>query len=224
MNFITVNVRNWEKYKGRGDVRQHSWFRLSNRVIEDPDLYHLDPAELSVWIYILCQCSQKGSSVVNLNIAHAERAARLSKKLILSALKKMEGFQIDPVDVTGAAVNVSAQDKTLQYKTVQDTIAHFDFDSLYKNYPKKVGKLKGLEILERTVKTQPQYDAFALALKNYVDYVERESIEAKFIKHFSTFTSQWKDWVDPETGTSSARREKTTEEVIRELEGDHGID
>lgn len=99
---ITVFVRNWEDYKGRGDVKHNSWFRCSNRLLEDPDFFEFSAEEVLVWIYILSLSSQKNAGTVSINFSHALRVCRLKKSAILSSIEKMKGNQIDLVDVTDA--------------------------------------------------------------------------------------------------------------------------
>lgn len=97
---ITVEIRNFEGYKGRKDVEHNSWFRCSNRLLEDPDFFEFSAEEILVWVYILSLSSQKNSPRVTIKFAHAERVCRLKKSIVESAILKLSGNQIDPVDVT----------------------------------------------------------------------------------------------------------------------------
>jgi len=99
---ISVRIRNFEKFKGRGDVKHNSWFRCSNRLLEDPDFFDFSHEELMVWIYILAISSQKDSDTVFINFEHADRVSRLKSKVVLSAIEKLYENQIDPADVTCA--------------------------------------------------------------------------------------------------------------------------
>lgn len=74
----------------------------------------------------------------------------------------------------------------------------FDFDLIYKNYPRKLGKLKGLEICRRTIKTQQDFEDLKKSVNNYSTYCKTENTEKKFIKHFSTFMGCWKDFIEIE--------------------------
>jgi hypothetical protein len=97
---VTVRIRNWTSYKGRKDVEHNSWFRCSNRLLEDPDFFDFSAEEILVWIYILSISSQKNSDTVTIKFSHADRVCRLKPAVILSALEKLYGNQLDPVDVT----------------------------------------------------------------------------------------------------------------------------
>jgi hypothetical protein len=58
------------------------------------------------------------------------------------------------------------------------------------------------------------------AITRYRDDVQAAGTEKKYIKHFSTFASEWRDWVSPEAGTSSVipSQEKTGVEMWLESE------
>jgi hypothetical protein len=47
-----------------------------------------------------------------------------------------------------------------------------------------------------------------------VEHCKINATEPRYIKHFSSFMTCWKDWADPETGT--ALKEKTLLERIKE--------
>lgn len=99
---IWVKVRKFIDYKGRKDVPRCSWFRCSNRILEDADFFEFTHGEMIVWFYILALASQKNSDTIFISFAHADRVCRLKKSVIQSAVKKLMGNQIDPVDVSGA--------------------------------------------------------------------------------------------------------------------------
>jgi len=100
---IQVKIKNFAAFKGRQDVKNNSWFRCSNRLLEDPDFFDFNHAEIMVWIYILSLASIKNNAAIIINFSHADRVCRLPKEVVLSAVKKLEGNQLLPVDVTRAA-------------------------------------------------------------------------------------------------------------------------
>lgn len=121
-NGITVRVRNYQTYKGRGDVKHNSWFRLSNRLLEDPDFYDFSHAELLVWIQILSLSSQKDSDTIFLNFAHLDRVCRLDQSVVQSALAKLENSQIEIVDDTSTVRTRTAPDTpTVRARDADDT-------------------------------------------------------------------------------------------------------
>lgn len=74
-------------------------------------------------------------------------------------------------------------------------------EDLYKRYPRKMGKKRGMEKLKKIIKTETDFEAFLLAIENYKRYLIREGVEAQYIKYFSTFVNEYEDWIDDEAGT-----------------------
>lgn len=73
----------------------------------------------------------------------------------------------------------------------------FDFDLIYSKYPRKIGKQKGLVRLKASIKTPEDFDLLKLAVDHYCKYCLSQNTEPKYIKHFSTFIGEWRDWVEP---------------------------
>ena len=105
-----VKINNYNAYKGRNDVVYNSWFRCSNRLLEDPDFFDFTHEEILVWIYILSLASQKNTDTVCIKFAHAERVCRLKKSAVESAIKKLQAIQILPVDDTDTLRERNADD------------------------------------------------------------------------------------------------------------------
>lgn len=77
----------------------------------------------------------------------------------------------------------------------------FDFESVYKGYPLKVGKTKGLKICEREIRTQEDFTALGQAIARYSVWLSTDQNGFKpSPKHFCTFMAAWRDWVDPDAG------------------------
>ena len=62
------------------------------------------------------------------------------------------------------------------------------------HYPRKIGKSKGMKKLIKEIKTEKDFYLLEKAVKNYAKHCEVQNTEIKYIKHFSTFVSEWKDW------------------------------
>jgi hypothetical protein len=75
-------------------------------------------------------------------------------------------------------------------------IVGFDLEALYKMYPRKEGKTRGLAKLHAQIKTQEDYDQLKQAIHNYTSGLI--STEKEFIKHFSTFANCWRDYLEAE--------------------------
>lgn len=79
-------------------------------------------------------------------------------------------------------------------------VGNQDLEDAYERYPRKVGKSKGISKAKREVQTRDELANFNQAIANYRAYVLREKTEPSFIKHFSTFVSEWRDWVSVDNG------------------------
>ena len=93
-------------------------------------------------------------------------------------------------------------------------IPQFDILDLYKLYPRKLGKAKGLLYLARLIKTQQKYDEVKTAILNYSAFLKKERVEPKFIKHFPTFINQYTDWLDEEAGSTDLQTVANSFETI----------
>jgi hypothetical protein len=70
--------------------------------------------------------------------------------------------------------------------------------AVYRAYPRKEGKAKGLAKLTAQLKS-PDDAANALkAAENYAAHVKAEGRELAYVKHFSSWVSEWPDWITPE--------------------------
>lgn len=224
----------WKKINARKDVKSPTWFKLKHGLFEDPEFYDFSHAELLAWIYMLCLASKKSSDEIEINFSHAERIGRLKRKEIESAILKLVPNQLVPVDVTytlhGRDADVTdagarLEENRLEEIREENTIAHsrcdFDFESLYKKYPRKLGKARGLQLCKSQIKSEADYQALSIAIDRYRGYIQAQSTEEKFIKHFSTFMSSWRDWLDPATGTADAvsqPKRRGIEELLAEEE------
>lgn len=98
----------------------------------------------------------------------------------------------------------------------------FDFDIPYRAYPKKIGKKKGIDVCKRQIKTEEDFKALCQSVQKYAKYCAGK--DPQYIKHFSTFMGEWRDWLDPETGrtvfttggvSSQDERERAENEEIK---------
>lgn len=84
----------------------------------------------------------------------------------------------------------------------------FDFESIYKKYPRKEGKACGIERCRIQIKTQDDFELLLRAVTRYALHVRENQTEPRFIKLFSSFigangTQPWRDWLEPDAGTAT---------------------
>ncbi|MNJ94825.1 hypothetical protein D3C87_125280 [compost metagenome] len=78
-------------------------------------------------------------------------------------------------------------------------MASFDFEAPYNIYPRKgEGKTKGMAKLKKTIKKVEEYLRFLKAVENYTLLCKQNKTERQYIKHWSTFCNNWKDYENGE--------------------------
>lgn len=201
-----IDVLNWDTYNPRKDLKATSWLRLQNSLFEDPNFFDFSHGELLVWVYLLCLCSKKQSGQVRLVFAHAERVGRLRSSDLENALLKLQELQcirvtlrVRDVDVTPTlrtrhTTNERTNVTNEQYCAAEAARVSLDFDKIYQQYPRKLGKKKGIERLKALIKTPEQLARFERAVRNYANLVQGN--DPKYTKHFSSFVSCWEDYAE----------------------------
>jgi hypothetical protein len=70
----------------------------------------------------------------------------------------------------------------------------FDFEAVWKIYPRKIAKKSGILWLKKNVRSRSRYDLLMQAVNNYAAYCDARSMEEQFIQHFSTWVKKFEDW------------------------------
>lgn len=91
----------------------------------------------------------------------------------------------------------------------------FDFESLYKRYPRKEGKKRGMNRLRVTIKTSVLFAEFEKAMDEYISLCLKEAREPRFVKHWGTFVNNWTDYK-----TKGMAVDKTTKKMVIESQVD----
>lgn len=86
------------------------------------------------------------------------------------------------------------KDKRYKKTNKKEFLFAKEIEDLYREYPRKVGKTKGLEKLNKEITNQDDLANLKKAIKNYGWHVA--GAESRFVKHFSTWVSEWRDWVE----------------------------
>lgn len=73
-------------------------------------------------------------------------------------------------------------------------------EQIYRSYPRKRGKKKGLDKAKSLIKENPeQLEKLKQSVINYATHCKNKKIEENYIQHFSTFMNGgWEDWCDVE--------------------------
>lgn len=71
-----------------------------------------------------------------------------------------------------------------------------DAEELYQAYPKKVGKESGCKKLIKMIKNEKDLADFKKAMANYLELIQKEETDPKFIKQWSTFVNNYRDYLE----------------------------
>lgn len=74
--------------------------------------------------------------------------------------------------------------------------------ALYRDYPRKEGKSGGMKRLARDLKAGATLDELNRALQRFVEHHRKKGTEKNYLPHFSTWTSEWRDWLEDDHGHS----------------------
>lgn len=69
----------------------------------------------------------------------------------------------------------------------------FDFDLVWKTYPKPIGKKAAYRHFVKTVRTPADFADIQDAIRNYRKYIIGKDLQ--YVKHGGTWFNEWRDWV-----------------------------
>jgi len=111
---------------------------------------------------------------------------------------------------------VLEQEYKKKKKNVQKAENKFDLEAAYQLYPRKQGKKKGILKLEKIIKTEQDYNLLLVGIKNYSR--EKEGIEKKYIKLFSSFVES-EAWLDEDIQDFKTDEQKVEQDLLNILSG-----
>ena len=90
------------------------------------------------------------------------------------------------------------KNKDIRIKNIDNNIYVQEFEELWKTYPKKQGKTNAQKSYIKARKEGTSKEQVEKGLQNYVNYIDRNKIEQRYIKMGSTWFNQkcWEDSYD----------------------------
>lgn len=110
MSRYELEVINWEKYNPKESNKSHSWLRLDNGVVMDEFFQTMSGSELKVWVWILCERSRKGTTLITLDTEIVQRLIRVRTQFIHTSVTLLTEFGI-------VRTNTPLGDKGLEEKS-----------------------------------------------------------------------------------------------------------
>lgn len=224
MDSIELTISKFRDYQPRNDLKSLNWFRLESSIFDDDGLHDkLATDGMILFIYLLSRAAKKNNETILVSINSIEKRLCIKKQRAFELIKILEQNQIVHGLVTDSLRSRSAtlHNTTLHNehnKTIMPEIkiSDLDFDSAYFLYPLKKGKQKGLIKLKKEITTVEDLELFKKAIEQYSADLKKNKTESKYIKHFSTFANEWRDWLEPDAGKSKINNSNNSFENQRE--------
>lgn len=214
MDYFEYSIPNWDKHNDRPDRKNYTWFKFDNSYFRDKKVFKLDNLSKLLFVYLLCERSKTDKSEVFLIVDVVCADLREKKQNILKAYDTLKSSDVITTSLCRHNdVMMSSPDKIRGDKIREEYIDQ-KLESLYFSlYPRKIGKTKGISKLLSSMKSDEDLALLEKSIKNYAEHVAGKSPE--YIKHFSTFASEWRDWVDAKKELSSEESKRSGEEEAR---------
>lgn len=197
-----LTLTNWDKFNPKRDQKSYTWARVDMNIFMDPRVYDMPPEAKIVWVQVILDCTSHNGQLTLVDSSHYAYKLRIPEKKVMEAIEIITARQLATAHDRPLLFTTPTNERTDE-QTVNDrrTVApKFDYISLYWDYPRHIKKGEFLKRCKTNIKTQKQFDDFKKALDNYKQHLANTNTEPQFIKHPTTFLSEWKDWLDPENG------------------------
>ncbi len=110
------------------------------------------------------------------------------------------------LDCTNTGKGISKGTGTSKEGGVGETkprVTEIDLEELYQRYPHKVGKSEGLKKLQKQIASPEDLEKLHRAMDRFISMHKKKGTDEKYLPHFSTWVSTWRDWLDADAGTVS---------------------
>lgn len=169
-------------------------------------------------------------------VIYKEGTKQVEKRIITPHAKKFMGscsglHEAHAINVTTPHEKKCMDNNTSITNTINNTISKTnmtttgqmerEFESLWKAYPRKIGKKKAFDSFKkaRKVKKVP-YEVIESGLYRYLTYIKQQELDEQYIQHASTWFNQEK-WQDDFICTGINRKPKNSTEYLKmKYEGD----
>lgn len=249
---ITITITNWYEYQCKHDFKA-DWFKFHHSFFDHPKLDGCSSADILLFIYLLAAANRSSSATFGSSLLTIGRRTAIKRRQVIKSLEKLQSIHWVQCDLCmlNSAIERRDRDKiekrcTFEHQTPlllpptpeanPPMKLTFDFESIYQDFPRKMGKSRGLEICKKKITTEKDFEDLKFAVKRYREHIEREGRPAEYILYFSTFMNQWRDWLNPETGASfngmgrrpskvqerQQKNEEAYQDYVQSLEKNHG--
>lgn len=142
-----------------------------------PNIYTLNPLSNH----------QEGSLKIELGSPDFVRGASNNETLVVQKLDS--NYTQLTIHNNNNTSSDSLNTKTQQYNSAAN------FDAVYAQYPRKMGRKAALKHFQSSIKTEADLASIQDALNNYKAYLVEKKIEDQYVQHASTWFNNWRDWI-----------------------------
>jgi hypothetical protein len=209
MEWLEVEVVNWNRYNPRTDRKNHTWFRLQNDILTEPKLFGLTSAQKFAVVCLFAEVSKAGGKRVRLSVPWFCSQLKMKQSELLKVNRQLIDAGILMPHTGDQSVSILlTTDGTDGTDERTDGHDDLDFDGIWKKWPRRVNKTEARYRFERLIKTQEEYRDLEKAIENYKSDIAAKGTEEKYIKHMASFLGTedkqvWRDWINPEASGSA---------------------
>lgn len=130
MEEVTITIVGWEKYQGEAKrYKKTSWFRMDNNMYTHRLWDALNPSELKLYLFLLCQMSQHSGShlaqqsTITIPFRTLVSLSRIRSGRVRSGLDRLEttglvSYQIVKIPIHSACTVLRTNERTLRTEEV----------------------------------------------------------------------------------------------------------
>lgn len=195
---MIIRFKNWERYNGRSDVVNCTWFRLSNSFLQDPKIYSLEIEEVYAMLYLLCEASKSSKKgEVYINHDHARNMARISNRNLDRTIEKLKELQlIETRALRGTFAAVALTDRQTDIQTDRQSESSVPENQAPSHLPqfetiKEIIKSRNisLKVQEAWASAYPDSNWICQEIKKAIAWEAANPQKKK--RHFSRFMGNW---------------------------------
>jgi len=175
--------------------RRQWYYKTRLDFFSDPLIHGLKNDTKILFLAILTESLRSNGAASSMCLEYARGLLSTSLGVIKDSLKELERNNI--ISLQTKVRNQLREENRIEENRSKEIVptkvkTTFDFNSIYQEYPKKEGKKRGIEILNKTILNEVDFTRFSNALRNYVKL--KSDTDYSYLKMFSSFVGCWEDY------------------------------
>lgn len=114
MDELEIEIINWEKYNGRQDVKNPTWFRMQNDLLFSYRRRPLKPSDIVVFLSLLSISSKKQTEKITISVRYLSQLCHIRALLVRSSISCLEENQMVRVVPRNVDVTPTSRPRTLR--------------------------------------------------------------------------------------------------------------